>query len=81
LKERLRHQKRNARRKKQRRDPISYFLVPLPESAEADLIVKHKAVLAELVEKLEIKKSIDQLTPKEWRELIGLVIARVVIKK
>jgi hypothetical protein len=56
------------RAKKHRRDPLSYFDVPLPES-----------VIHQLVAELKIKRADDvPVDDQTWRRMIGLAIATIV---
>ena len=68
LKARDRMRQLRERAKQHRRDPVSYFLVPLPES------VIHQLV-ADLGVKAGANAPIDDAT---WRRLVGLLVAKVV---
>lgn len=56
------------RAKAHRRDPLSYFQVPLPASVIHELV-------AELTVKADADAPVDDRT---WNRLVGLVIAKVV---
>lgn len=56
------------RAKKNRRDPLSYFYVPLPGS-----------VIHQLAADLKVEAGDDEpIDDRTWRRLVGLVIAKVV---
>jgi hypothetical protein len=68
LNDRERMRKLRERARLHQRDPISYFLVPLPQS-----------VVDQLVAELKIKWSDDApISDREWRKMVGLVIAEAV---